>query len=442
MRRVAVGGDLWVVLRAHWFRRLFATRLVGQFTDGLVQAALATFVLFSPEREATAPRIAVAFAILLLPYSLIGPFVGVFLDRWRRRGVLVGANAARAGLVGVVALLVAMEHDGPDLAISVLVVLGVGRFVLAALSAGLPHTVTADHLVTANALAPTAGTIAATIGSLVGVGIRALGGAGDHGSVVVLACAVVGYVAAALVARTMPPDLLGPHGDVVGESVGDVLRGLVDGFRHLAERIAAAEAIVVVSLHRVAFGAFTVLTILLLRNTLNPPTEPERALAQLTVVVGGAAIGALVGAVLTPALSRRYGTVPWASATLVVGGVGAALGFLGTTQGWPLLSGLVGLTVGGVAIGFAGQSVKVCGDTVVQRAVSDDHRGRVFSIYDVSVNVGLVAGICLVAFTAPPSGLAPVLDAAVGLLLVLTALWYLAVGRGPVARVPSARAAS
>jgi hypothetical protein len=317
---------------------------------------------------------------------------------------------------------------------SVLVVLGVGRFVLAALSAGLPHTVTAEHLVTANALAPTTGTLVATAGSLVGVGIRALGGGGDHGSVVVLGCAVVGYAAAGLVARTMPADLLGPDGDTVGESVTAVVRGLVDGFRHLAERIAAAEAIFVVSVHRLAFGAFTVLTILLLRNTLNPPTEPERALAQTTVVVGGAAAGALIGAVLTPAMSRRWGTVPWASFTLVVGGVGAALGFLGTTLDWPALSGLPGLTVGGLAIGFAGQSVKVCGDTVVQRAVSDDHRGRVFSIYDVSVNVGLVAGICLVAFTAPPSGLAPWLDLAVGVLLVVCAGWYLAVGRGPVVR--------
>ena len=422
-------GDLREVLEAHWFRRLFATRLTGQFTDGLVQASLATFVLFSPEREATAPRIAVAFAILLLPYSLIGPFVGVFLDRWRRREVLLSANLLRAGAVLGVAVLVGLNHDGADLALLVLVTLGIGRFVLAALSASLPHTVTADHLVTANALAPTSGTIAAALGSLAGVGIRALGGGGDRGSVVVLVAACAGYVVAAGIARTMPVDLLGPHGDVVGESVRDVLSGLVDGFRHLRRRVPASRAIAVVMLHRVSFGAFTVLAVLLLRNTLNPPTDPDHALAQLTIVVGGAALGAFVGAVLTPMMSRRIGTVPWSSATLVVGGVGASLGFLGTTLDWPVLHGLVGLTLGGLAIGFAGQSVKVCGDTVVQRAVSDDHRGRVFAIYDVAVNVGLVSGIVWVAFAAPTSGVAPWLDLAVGLLLVATAVWYLAVTR-------------
>ena len=432
-------GDLGDVLRSLWFRRLFATRLVGQFTDGLVQAALATFVLFSPEREATAPRIAVAFAILLLPYSLIGPFAGVFLDRWRRRGVLVGANLARAGVIALVALLVAAERDGGDLALTVLVALGIGRFVLAALSAGLPHTVAAPHLVTANALAPTAGTIAATVGSLAGVVVRALGGGGDRGSVVVLVVAVAGYVVASLVARTMPPDLLGPHGDVVGETPRDVVRGLVDGVRHLRERVAAARAITVVTLHRVAFGACTVLAILLLRNTFNPPDDPEAALGQISLVVVGAAAGALLGAVLTPWLSRRMGTVPWSALTLVVAAVLVTGGFLGSAAGSGPLSGLTGLVVGGVGLGFAGQSVKVCGDTVVQRAISDDHRGRVFALYDVVLNIGLVAGVCVVAFTAPPSGLAPWLDLAIGVLLAGTAAWYVVVTRTrpPVAGDPT-----
>ena len=39
------------VLAGRDFRRLFGVRLVGQYGDGLLQAALATFVLFSPERQ-------------------------------------------------------------------------------------------------------------------------------------------------------------------------------------------------------------------------------------------------------------------------------------------------------------------------------------------------------------------------------------------------------
>ena len=72
---------------------------------------------------------------------------------------------------------------------------------------------------------------------------------------------------------------------------------------------------------------------------------------------------------------------------LIAGAVLSLAGFLGTTLGWPLLAGMPGLLLASLGIGFAGQAVKVTSDTVVQRAVSDDHRGRVFSLYDVAVNV-------------------------------------------------------
>ena len=88
-------------------RRLLATRLTGQASDGLLQAALGTFVLFSPERQSTAAQVAGAFALLLLPYSLLGPFTGVFLDRWSRARTLVVANVARSAVTLVIAAMVA-----------------------------------------------------------------------------------------------------------------------------------------------------------------------------------------------------------------------------------------------------------------------------------------------------------------------------------------------
>ena len=129
------------VLAGRDFRRLFGVRLVGQFGDGLLQAALATFVLFSPERQPDAVKVAAAFAILLLPYSIIGPFAGVFLDRWKRRNVLVRANLLKALFTIPVIALVYAGDDGALLGLAVLIVLGIGRFVLAGLSAALPHVV-------------------------------------------------------------------------------------------------------------------------------------------------------------------------------------------------------------------------------------------------------------------------------------------------------------
>ena len=74
------------------FWRLLELRTVSQFGDGLFQAGLAGGLLFNPERAAGPWEIAGAFAVLFLPYSLLGPFAGALLDRWDRRLVLVGAN--------------------------------------------------------------------------------------------------------------------------------------------------------------------------------------------------------------------------------------------------------------------------------------------------------------------------------------------------------------
>ena len=77
--------------------RLALVRFSSQFGDGMFQAALGGAILFNPERETDPVAIAAGFAVLLLPYSVIGPFAGALLDRWDRRpGAPVGERAPRA----------------------------------------------------------------------------------------------------------------------------------------------------------------------------------------------------------------------------------------------------------------------------------------------------------------------------------------------------------
>ncbi|MDP1876659.1 MAG: MFS transporter [Actinomycetota bacterium] len=408
------------VLAGRDFRRLYGVRLVAQTGDGLLQAALATFVLFSPEREPDAVKVAAAFAILLLPYSVIGPFAGVFLDRWRRRNVLVRANLLKALVTLPIILLVLAGNDGPLLGLVVLTVLGIGRFVLAGLSASLPHVVAGRDLVTANALTPTSGTIMAAIGALAGVALRGALGGGDTGSAAVLACAVLAYVGSAGIAMLLAADRLGPDGERPGDTFRGVAVGLVEGIRELRVHVQAGRAIVVVGIHRIAFGVLTAGGLLLVRYTFNDLTAADTALNEFALLTGAAALGALVGAILTPGASRRWGAVAWSAFALAQAGiVGIALVIAGA-----MIPAFGILLAGAASIGFAGQSVKVCSDTLVQRHVPDDHLGRVFSLFDMIVNVCLVAGIVVFAIVSPTSGQAPLTYAAVGILLVATAVWY------------------
>ena len=325
------GVGLRAILGVRGFRLLLGSRLTGQLGDGLVQSSLATFVLFSPERQPTATRVALAFAILLLPYSLVGPFAGVLIDRWWRRTILVRANLLRALLVVGLAAVVFSGRDDWVLAVAVLVVLGVNRFILASLSAGLPHVVADRYLVTGNALAPTAGTVAAVIGGLAGVAIRSAAGGGDVGSVVVLGCAIAAYVVASLVATRLRPAELGPDDDTEAESVRGVARGMVDGLRHLRERRPAARAIGLVMVHRVIFGIAVALAVLQVRGVLHPD-DSEAAIGALTLTTAAAGFGAFLGAVSTPRASRRFGAVRWSAGALVAG---VTLGAIGVATGTP-----------------------------------------------------------------------------------------------------------
>jgi hypothetical protein len=73
--RSAFWTDLHAVLAERNFRHLFATRLISQAGDGVFTAGVGTYVFFNAETFPGSAAGAAAFAVLYLPYSLIGPFV-------------------------------------------------------------------------------------------------------------------------------------------------------------------------------------------------------------------------------------------------------------------------------------------------------------------------------------------------------------------------------
>ena len=151
------------------FRKLFAVRLVSQCGDGMFQVGLATLFFFNPQNMATAGGVAAAFAVLLLPFTVVGPFAGPLLDRWRRRQVLLYGNALRVLLALVLAVLIGTTGVSTLVYVLALVTLGVNRFLLAALSAGLPRVVPRDQLLMANTLTPTLGAVSAVVGAVLGL---------------------------------------------------------------------------------------------------------------------------------------------------------------------------------------------------------------------------------------------------------------------------------
>jgi MFS family permease len=401
------------------FRRLFATRLAGQFSDGVFQASLAGAVLFSPERQAHPADIAAGFTVLLLPYSLIGPFAGVLLDRWWRQRVLVVANLARAvGVVGVAAEIAAGVAGFPFY-LSGLVIISISRFVLSALSAAQPHVVADAELVTANALAATGGGVIAAVGGGAAIGVRALLGDTDGDYAVIAGAAVLTYLLAAAIAQGFERADLGPSDAerAARETPGEILRGLAAGARHVRGIPPVGNGLAAIGVQRLCFGVWTVCTVLLYRNYFADEGIFRAGLAGLAQIVAAAATGAALAAVVTPRAFRQLGGVRWPAAMLAASAL-IVLAFV-----LPYSPGL--LVAAALLLGFTSQAIKISVDTLIQHHVVDAYRGRVFAIYDMLFNIALVLAAVLTAAVLPENGHSPVSVIAVACGWAGTAVLYL-----------------
>lgn len=424
------------LLRGTWFRRLFAVRIASQLTDGVFQVALASYVVFSPERAPGPAALAAALAVVLLPFSVLGPFVGVFLDRWSRRQVLARANFVRVGLVGLLALAVHAEVRGPLLFVLILACLSVNRFLLAGLSASLPHVVRDDDLLTANALTPTVGTLAVLVGFGLGSGARPLWRAlGADGDVGVLLSAAVLYGVAGTLALRIPRDLLGPDTTAprppLRHAVVHVARGLADGLQHLGQRRPAAYGLAAITAQRFFYGLSFVSLVLLYRNYFHSNADVDAAFAGLSLAVLASGIGFVAAAVLTPVVTERVPRRTWVVTLLIAAAV---------TQVMPgALYTQPALLVAALFLGLASQGIKIVVDTLVQSHVDDAFRGRVFSLYDVLFNVAFVAAGAVGAVLLPANGKSYAVLVLVALGYAGTALGYARLTGAP-ARRPSVAA--
>jgi MFS family permease len=405
-------------MRSRGFRRLLEIRLISQLGDGMFQAALAGSLLFNPQQATDAFAVATGFAVLLLPYSVVGPYVGVVLDRWSRRSVIFTANLIRAVLVLPAALLIWRGQESFPFILLALLIIGINRLFLAGLSASMPHVVPLHRLVTANALATTLGTLIYSLGlGVAAFALDTLVHKNFHGYGVLGVTGALGYAASCLVARfAFGCDELGPDDaarcdEPLRRSFLDAATGTVAGLRHLLSRRPAAYAMLAQSLHRGLYGVLTLATLLLYRHYFYGG-DAGRALAGLAQIVVAGGFGSLLAAFVTPPATRRFGGPRW------VAGLFGACGLL-VLLGLPFRPELLVAATFGVNV--ASQGTKIVVDTTLQRECDDEYRGRVFSINDTTFNLCYVCGLFIAAATLPANGHSV-------LAIVLVSIGYLALG--------------
>ncbi|MGB8649510.1 MAG: apolipoprotein N-acyltransferase [Mycobacteriales bacterium] len=361
-------------------RVLVTGQCLGQAADGLAQIAFAQFVVFEAGKGATAGRIASLLAVTLLPFSLVGPWAGVLIDRWPRRRVLVVMSLLRAALT-LGALGTVVVGSRPAAFAGVLLLLSTSRFVLAAKGAALPRTVAAQELVTGNAISSGAGMSASFLGAVGGAAF--VGRSSAAGFVV----ASLLYLAAASVFVRLP-DVGGGDGRDVLTRVRRAVADIGDGIRVVARTPQIGRPLAAVWAHRLLLGAGFVLLILVADSHF------RLRIAGYGLALAVTGVAAFVGTAVAPVCARHWRPSALLPVAFVPPAVAAYVGGVAPN--------LVVLVTGLAVTGLSFQLLKVLVDALVGGASPDAVRGRVFAVYDVLYNVAFVAaGLLMVPLWHP-----------------------------------------
>jgi MFS family permease len=373
-------------LRSADFRKLLAIRLIGQAGDGFFQAALVASVVFSPDEGSTTVGLFKAGLIVALPFTVLGPFVGVFIDRWPRRRILAIAPVLKALLVGF-ALFDPVRQAIPFYA-GTLAVLSVNRFYLATAVAVTPRVVPTEDLLMANSLATVGGTLALLIGVFAGGKIT---DAFDS-TVPVVVVAGLGWLAVALVAtrihRDLAPLVVRARSPLLRSELRRVVAEMREGVGCLATTPRAIGPITSITVDQLGQGIILTLALVVFREQFG------EGVGSFSNVIGAGGLGVLLGIATVGALEDRFPKERIVAGAFVIGGVGlvATAAWL---HGWTILAAsfVVGTT-------FAWKKIPI--DTMVQESLPDGYRGRVFSVYDVFYNSARViaAAIAIPLFPA------------------------------------------
>ncbi len=373
-------------LRSPDFRRLFAIRLVSQSADGLFQAALVASVVFSPTDQSTTTGFAIATLVVSLPFSVLGPFTGVFIDRWSRRRILIVAPLLRVALVWLV--LFEPETAALPFYLGALWVLSVNRFYLSTAVAVVPRLVPIEDLLIANSISIVGGTVALLVGVFVGGWLHDL--AGGNTPVIALAGAQW-LIASGIAARIGSP--LVPH-QLPEAPMRDELRRVAHEFADGASRLfhtpRALGPIVSITLDQMGQGIILVLSLFFFRE------QYKQGVASFSNLIGAGGVGVLVGIFTVGKLEERFAKERIVAGSFAIGGLVLVALSLAITQ-WTVL-----LASFGVGLTFAWKKIPV--DTLVQEAVPDGYRGRVFAVYDVSYNLSRVVAAFLAIPMLPALG--------------------------------------
>jgi dTMP kinase len=400
------------VLGNRRFRALWLSQFISGLGDWLVVGLLIPLVTTLSSGSAFA--VAGIMIAKIIPSLLFSSFIGVFVDRFDRRRLMIACDIARALLT----LLLLVTNSLALIYLTVLLMEIASLFFSPARNALIPRLVSEDELGVANGLAYTTQQASMLIGLTM------------SGAILAGFEAIVKWLLASdfplvnVFVGPLTPALLGPRAGVVLNCLTFIVSALLlwtirmavrpereegkfdlslvgrdalDAFRFLREHKELRGLLITVGLALLGGGSVITVGLVYVQQNLSgglPILDQFEAVRTLiaapqTFVLVLLALGMVTGAIIVPRLADR---VPLQMLFL-----GAVATFGASMLLFASVSSYWVTAIFGVAAGFCIACLSVAGNTYVARTVADEIRGRVFTAMESVIRVSLLVSMVVVA---------------------------------------------
>lgn len=388
------------VLGHHDFARLWSGQLVSNIGTAISSLAL-MFYAFS--LTGSAISMAILAIVQTIPVVIFAGFVGVYVDQWNRKKIMVASDIVRAVTILLIPLTIYFPAFLPTIYwvyILTFIYASANAWFFPARSASIPNLVEGDELVSANSLSQMTFQVVQLVVPPVG-GILVALLAPDY--FLAFAITSLTFVLSSIALQGIKTNLVPTRNDLDKESLRSQI---IQGGQFVVGNAILSFLFVFAMMLAASSG--------ILNALLMPYFEGELGLgsAQIGLVLSA---GAATGAVTAIYFSRKKAIN---KPLYIVAAAGFLAGF--AIFAMVLAFDLVTIMLSWAMIGAVDVMLNIPLTVLMQQLVSDELRGRVFSLLNVAFTAVQVLGMGIGGLWAEAVGSTgpPLIGAAIGMVIV------------------------
>ncbi len=358
------------VLRNRNFRYLWIGQSLSDFGDGLISLGLLILIERLTGSTTAVATMAVAMA---LPYVLLGPVAGVYVDHWRRKRVMIVSDVLR-GLLVLGYMLGARPNGLWILYLVGFLETSVSTFFSPARSALIANILPEDALLSANSLSQMSQVLMRLLGM---AAAGALLGMTDLYWPMSVVDSLTFFASMALVSLIRVPTV--DRKAVVTTTLSDVWREIKVGIQTIFHSRVLTGILMAAGIAMLGLGAINILFVPLLLNDLRvSPTW-------FSAVQGAQSAAMILSGALVATVAARVKPTHIVSLALV--GIGLGIGIISQVHSIWWVMGILFI------LGWLVTPLNAAISTLSQTMVGDELRGRVGSSLNMLVTTANIASM-------------------------------------------------